>query len=209
MNLTDKSCVEFTEILASKSPVPGGGAASALVGAVGTALGSMVCNLTIGKKKYAEFEGKLNDILSRAEKLQEDLMKMVNEDAKYFLPLSKAYSMPKDTEEQIISKEQALQRGLKDACKIPVSIIELSYESIKIHEDLVDNCSKLAISDVGVGVQCLKAAIIGAELNVMINIKLIKDEDYINKIKDKIEPLVKDGIKICDDVYNKVLKSIL
>lgn len=208
MKLADKTSIEFIEVLASKSAVPGGGGAAALTGAIGMALGSMVCNLTIGKKKYAEYEEKVQGVLKRATELQQELLKMIDADAECFLPLSKAYGLPKDTEEQKKLKEETLEKCLKDACEVPVSIVKLCYDSIKLHEALVDNCSKLAISDVGVGVQCLRAAIIGAQLNVIININSIKDKTYVEKVKKETEPLIEAGIKISDEVYEKVVKAL-
>lgn len=208
MKLADKTCTDFVEVLSSKAAVPGGGGAAALTGAIGMALGGMVCNLTIGKKKYAEYEEKIKGILNRAEELQAELLKMIDADAECFLPLSKAYGMPKDTEEEKKIKEETLERCLKDACGVPVAIVKQAYESIKLHEALVDNCSKLAISDVGVGVQCLRAAIIGAQLNVIININSIKDKNYVEKVRNETEPLVQEGIKIADETYEKVVKAL-
>ena len=208
MKLADKSCTDFVEVLASKAATPGGGGGSAIVGAIGMALGGMVCNLTIGKKKYAQYDEKVKGILKRAYELQAELLKMVDADAECFLPLSKAYGMPKDTEEQKKIKAETLEKCLKKACGVPVSIVKQAYEAIKLHEALVDNCSKLAISDVGVGVQCLRAAIVGAQLNVMININSIKDAEYVKKVKEETEPLVEEGIKIADKVYEKVVSAL-
>jgi len=208
MKLADKSCTDFIEVLASKAATPGGGGGSAIVGAIGMALGGMVCNLTIGKKKYAQYDEKVKGILKRAYELQAELLKMVDADAECFLPLSKAYGMPKDTEEQKKIKAETLEKCLKKACGVPVSIVKQAYEAIKLHEALVDNCSQLAISDVGVGVQCLRAAIIGAQLNVIININSIKDEEYVKKVKADTEPLVEEGIKIADEVYEKVVSAL-
>jgi len=208
MKLADKSCTDFVEVLASKAATPGGGGASAITGAIGMALGGMVCNLTIGKKKFAQYDEKVKGILKRACELQGELLEMVDADAECFLPLSKAYGMPKDTEQQKKLKEETLEKCLKEACGVPVSIVKQAYEAIKLHEALVDNCSKLAISDVGVGVQCLRAAIIGAQLNVIININSIKDAEYVKKVKADTEPLVEEGIKIADEVYEKVVSAL-
>ncbi|WP_138205370.1 cyclodeaminase/cyclohydrolase family protein [Haloimpatiens lingqiaonensis] len=208
MKLADKTCVDFAEVLASKEPVPGGGGAAALVGAIGTALGSMVCNLTIGKKKYAQYEEEVKGILEEAGEIQKELLKMIDDDAENFLPLSKAYGMKKDTEEERKLKEETLEKALKQACEVPVSIVKKSYEAIKLHENLVNKCSKLAISDVGVGVQCLRAAIISAQLNVIININSIKDENYVSRVKEETEKLVKDGTEIADKVYEEVVKAL-
>lgn len=204
MKIAEKSCVEFVDVLASKSAVPGGGGAAALVGAVGMALGSMVCNLTIGKKKYAEYEESVKEILAKAGKIEKDLLEMIDKDAECFLPLSKAYGLPKSTEEEIKIKEETMENALKVACEVPINIVRVCFEAIKLHEDLVDKGSKLAISDVGVGVQCLRAAILSGQLNVVININSIKDEEYVNKVKNEVDELVQEGVRICDEVYAKV-----
>lgn len=208
MKMIDGSCVEFTDKLASKAAVPGGGGAAALVGAIGTALASMVVNLTLGKKKYAEFEEVNKEIMEKALKIQEELLEMVDKDAENFLPLSKAYGLPKETEEEKKYKEETLEKCLIVACGVPVDIVKKSYEAILLHEELVDKGSKLAISDVGVGVQCLRAALISGWLNVLININMIKDEAYVAQINEEIRPLVAKGIKIADEVYNKVEKML-
>lgn len=204
MKLVDKSCAEFTQVLSSKAAVPGGGGAAALVGGLGTALAGMVCNLTIGKKKYAEYEEEVKEILRKTEEVQENFLKMVDKDAENFLPLSKAYGMPTNTEEEKKEKARVLEEGLKTACEIPIQIVKTSYEAIKLHEALVDKGSKLAISDVGVGVQCLRAALISGQLNVIINISMIKDQEYVAKVKEETEKLVKEGTEIADIVYKKV-----
>jgi formiminotetrahydrofolate cyclodeaminase len=208
MKISEKSCVEFVEVLASKSAVPGGGGAAALVGAVGMALGSMVCNLTIGKKKYAEYEESVKETLEKAGQIEKRLLHMIDEDAECFLPLSKAYGLPKSTEEEKKIKEETMENALKVACEVPINIVKVCYDAIKLHEDLVDKGSKLAISDVGVGVQCLRAAILSGQLNVVININSIKDEDYVNKVKTEVDTLVTEGVKICDEVYAKVEKAL-
>ncbi|MBO3444458.1 cyclodeaminase/cyclohydrolase family protein [Clostridium sp. CCUG 7971] len=204
MKIAEKTCIEFVDVLASKSAVPGGGGAAALVGAIGMALGSMVCNLTIGKKKYAEYEESVKEILNKAGKIEKDLLEMIDKDAECFLPLSKAYGLPKSTEEELRIKEETMEKALKVACEVPINIVRVCFEAIKLHEDLVDKGSKLAISDVGVGVQCLRAAILSGQLNVVININSIKDEEYVNKVKNEVDELVKEGVRICDEVYTKV-----
>lgn len=204
MSISEKSCVEFVEVLASKSAVPGGGGAAALVGAIGMALGSMVCNLTIGKKKYAQYEDSVKSTLEKAGKLEKDLLSMIDQDAECFLPLSKAYGLPTNTDEEKQVKAETMEKALKVACQVPIDIVRVCYDAIKLHEDLVDKGSKLAISDVGVGVQCLRAAILSGQLNVVININSIKDQEYVEKVRNEVNKLVEDGVKICDEVYSKV-----
>lgn len=208
MKLAEKACIEFVDVLASKAPVPGGGGAAALTGAIGMALGSMVCNLTIGKKKYAKYENSVKDILEKAKTIEENLLNMVDEDADNFLPLSEAYGMCARTEEEKKIKEETLEKALKKACEVPIEIIRTSYKAIKLHKELVDKGSKLAISDVGVGVQCLRAALISGQLNVIINVNSIKDQNYVIKVKEETESLVEEGVRIADEVYREVEKKL-
>lgn len=206
--IANKSCVEFIEVLASKAAVPGGGGAAALAGAIGMALGSMVCNLTTGKKKYAQYEEAIQEILVKAGKLEEELLAMIDKDAEGFYPLSKAYGLPTSTEEEKQYKAETMEKCLKLACEVPMNIVRLCYDSIKLHEELVDKGSKLAISDVGCGVQCLRAAILSAQLNVIINVNSMTDKEYAGKIDDECNKLVTEGVKICDEVYQKVLVAL-
>ncbi|CEO35334.1 cyclodeaminase/cyclohydrolase family protein [Paraclostridium sordellii] len=208
MRISEKTCEDFVDVLASKSAVPGGGGAAALTGAIGIALGSMVCNLTIGKKRYAEHEESVKSILEKAKSLEKDLIGMIDEDAECFLPLSKAYGLPSSTDEEKKIKSETMENALKKACEVPIKIVKVCYESIKLHEDLVDKGSRLAISDIGVGVQCLRAAILSGQLNVLININSIKDEKYVNEVRNEINSLVEEGVKICDEVYLKVEKAL-
>lgn len=209
MKISEKTCIEFVNVLASKSAVPGGGGAAALVGAIGMALGSMVCNLTIGKKKYAEYEESVKEILVKAREIEKKLLSMIDKDAKNFLPLSKAYGLPNSTEEEKKIKEDIMENALKVACEVPIDIVRVCFDAIKLHEDLVDKCSKLAISDVGVGVQCLRAAILSGKLNVVININSIKDMEYVETIRKEVNSVVEEGVKICDEVYAKVEKALV
>lgn len=208
MKISEKTCIEFVNVLASKSAVPGGGGAAALVGAIGMALGSMVCNLTMGKKKYAEYEESVKEILVKAREIEKKLLSMIDKDAKNFLPLSKAYGLPNSTEEEKKIKEEIMENALKVACEVPIDIVRVCFDAIKLHEDLVDKCSKLAISDVGVGVQCLRAAILSGKLNVVININSIKDMEYVETIRKEVNSVVEEGVKICDEVYAKVEKAL-
>ena len=206
--IAQKSCVDFIEVLASKAAVPGGGGAAALAGAIGMALGSMVCNLTTGKKKYAQYEEAIQEILGKAAKLEEELLSMIDKDAEGFFPLSKAYGLPTTTEEEKQYKAETMEKCLKVACEVPMNIVRLCYDSIKLHEEIVDKGSKLAIRDVGCGVQCLRAAILSGQLNVIINVNSMKDREYAEKIEKECNQLVDDGVKICDEVYKKVLVAL-
>ena len=169
MKLETLTCTEFLDALASKAPVPGGGGASALVGAVGVALGNMVGNLTVGKKKYADVEADIIALDQKAEALQARLTELVAADAEVFEPLSRAYGLPKETEEQRAYKAQVMEQVLDAACAVPMDIMRAVCEAIELHRDYARMGSAIAISDVGVGVAFCKAALQGASLNVFIN----------------------------------------
>jgi len=202
--LIEKSCKDFVEVLASKEPVPGGGGAAALVGAIGMALGNMVGNLTVGKKKYKDVEAEVYTIMEKATKLQQSLLSMVDGDAEVFGEVAKVYSMPKNTPEEKVTREEAMERALKLACSVPMDIIRTTVEAIKLQARLCEIGSIMALSDVGVGVLCLKAALISGKLNVIINLNGIKDENFVSEVNREMNSLVEEGIKIADETYARV-----
>lgn len=199
---------EFIEKLSSKSPTPGGGGVSALIGSLGTALGGMVCNLTIGKKKYEIYEEEVKEILDEVTYIQKRLFDLIKEDEDNFIPLSKAYSLPSSTDEEKKIKKETMQSCLKKASEVPLEVIRISNKAIKLHERLLGKSTILAISDIGVGIQCLRASVLSSKLNVIINIKDITDTDFVKKVEDEMNFLVDDSIKICDRVYEEVLSSM-
>lgn len=208
MLLMDKSCKEFVEALADKVSVPGGGGAAALGGAIGIALSTMVGNFTVGKKKYAEVEDEVKDLIARGQKVQADLLDLIAKDAEAFEPLSAAYGLPNGTEEEKKFKVETLERESKNAVAVPMEIMRKSYEGIKIHERMGQIGSRMLISDVGCGVVFLRGALIAGQLNVVINLNTIQDEVFIKKTKEEVDHLVKDGIKTADEVYQYVLSQI-
>jgi formiminotetrahydrofolate cyclodeaminase len=208
MSMLDKSCVDFLEELASKAPVPGGGGAAALGGALGMALSNMVGNLTVGKKKYAEVEEEVKALIAQGDQVMAELKALVDEDAKVFEPLSKAYGLPKDTPEQIAYKEEVMEKCSKDACDGPMKIMRKCYEGIKIHERMGQIGTNLAISDVGCGVVFLKAALTSAMLNVVINLNTIKDQEYVNKNRAEMEMLLNEGSQVADATLELVLHKL-
>jgi formiminotetrahydrofolate cyclodeaminase len=208
MVLTELSCRDFAAELAAKKPVPGGGGAAALAGALGAALNSMVVNYSMGKKKLLEFEEQHMDILRRAEDLRIKLLDLVEKDAESFEPLSRAYIMPKETEQEKALKEEELQKCLKAACEAPLETLKLSYEGILLHEELIGICTKTIVSDVGVGIQCLKAAINSAYLNVLINLNSITDEKYVETNLESSKKLLHEGNIKADEVFEKVVEIL-
>ncbi len=209
MNFVEGSCVDFVTVLASKAPIPGGGGASALVGAIGTALGNMVASLTVGKKKYADVEEQMYILKEKADNLQKELLELVGRDAEVFEPLSKAYGMPKNTEEEKIEKERVMELALREACSVPLEIMYKCCEAIELHSEFAHKGSSLAVSDAGVGVVFCKAALQGASLNVFINTKAIKDREYAEKINLEAKNLLKKYEKIADEIYDYVVDILV
>jgi formiminotetrahydrofolate cyclodeaminase len=161
MPIINRTIEEFIMLLASKEPAPGGGSASALLGAIGSALFSMVVNLTIGKEKFKEQEPLLQEILKESENLQKEFLSLIEEDTNAFNKVSRAYKMPKDTEEQKDVRNEALERALKDATLVQLSIMEKGLSALKLLEKSIGNTNPNAISDIGVSALCLKSALQG------------------------------------------------
>ncbi len=190
MSFTTYTCEDFVDILSTKAPVPGGGGASALVGALGTALGNMVGSLTVGKKKYADVEADIIALKEKADALQKDFLQLVEEDAKVFEPLSKAYGMPKDTEEEKAEKARVMEIVLKDACSVPMEIMRKCCEAIDIIEEFAAKGSVIALSDAGVGAAFCKAALYGASLNVFINTKSMANREYAEGLNKEAQEMM-------------------
>lgn len=208
MEMTSQSCREFVTVLASKAPVPGGGGASALAGAIGTALGNMVASLTVGKKKYAAVEEELRALQKEATALQEELLDLVERDAQVFEPLAKAYSLPKETEEEKAEKARVMAIVLKDACQVPYEIMEKCCQVIRLMEEFAAKGSAIAISDAGVGAALCKSALLGASLNVFINTKSMADRAYAEEINRKADAMLEEYTKRADQVYQSVLERL-
>lgn len=204
MSFAEMSARSFSEVLASSEPVPGGGGASALIGALGAALASMVANLTTGKKKYAEFEPDIQRILKKAAELREALLPLIEEDAKCFGPLSKAYGLPKDDPD----RDAVMEDALRLACTAPLAIMKTAAEVIDLHAELAVKGSTLMISDVGVGVLCCKTALMGASLSIFINVRLMKDRAYADALKDETDALLEKYCPLSDKVYAQVLEKL-
>jgi len=208
MPIINRTIEEFIMLLASKEPAPGGGSASALLGAIGSALFSMVVNLTIGKEKFKEQEPLLQEILKESENLQKEFLSLIEEDTNAFNKVSRAYKMPKDTEEQKDVRNEALERALKDATLVQLSIMEKGLSALKLLEKSIGNTNPNAISDIGVSALCLKSALQGDGLNIIINLKFIKDEDFVRDMTKKAEILLSEGIKTADYIYSQVEKIL-
>ena len=199
---------EFLDVLSSKEPVPGGGGASALAGALGNALGQMVSNLTIGKKKYALVEDEIKELAERMKGIQGQFSALADQDAKVFAPLAKCYSLPSGTEEEKAYKAEVMEARLLDASLVPMEIMEKASEMLEIMDILADKGSRMAVSDVGVGVQFIRTALLGAVMNVYINTKSMKNREKAEEMNEKAERLIREGTEAADRIYQKVLEQL-
>lgn len=199
----------FLEELSSKAPVPGGGGASAMGGAIGNGLGQMVANLTLGKKKYARWEEEIAGLLVRMQELQTRFMELAAEDEKAFAPLAEAYRMPADTEEEKARKEQVMEERLLEASRVPLEVMEAGMEMLEILEILEEKGSVMAVSDVGVAVQFIRTAITGAAMNVYINTGSMKDREQAKRLNGRAGDLAGRGTEAADRIYGRVLKRLV
>ncbi len=200
--------IEFLDELASSAPAPGGGGAAAYGGALASALASMVGNLTVGKKKYADVEDAVRESLDRLSDLRIRLVGLIDGDARAFEPLAAAYRMPKGTPEEARAKEEALQAALGAACDVPLEIMACCVEVIGECDFMARNGSRLAVSDAGVGVAFAKAALLGASLNVYINASSMSDAERAARYRSKADALISQGVPQADAVYASVAQQV-
>lgn len=200
MSLTDVSLKEFTEQLASKTSVPGGGGASAFVGSVAIALGDMVGEFTVGKKKYADVEPRIYELMEQAQSLRVQLLECIEEDAVAFEPLSKAYGIPKEDP----TRDEIMEKCLKDAAAVPMKILKLSCQAVELQKEFAEKGSVIVISDAATGVAMCRAAISGAAVNVKINTKSMKDRDYAEALNAEVDALMEKYHKMADQVFSSV-----
>lgn len=205
----EKKICEYLEVLSSKAPVPGGGGASALAGALGNALGQMVVNLTVGKKKYAEVEEEMQEYLEHLKNMQQEFLHLSDRDAEVFAPLAECYRLPSATPEEKEHKETVMEEKLLDASMVPVEIMEKALELLEILDVLADKGSRMAVSDVGVAVQFTRTALLGAVMNVYINTKSMKNREKAEEINQNAKRMVKIGTSQADEIYEKVLAQLV
>ena len=208
MKYTELKCTEFTEQLSSKAPVPGGGGTSALVGALSASLCSMVGSLTVGKKKYIPVEAEIKALMEKTEQLRLELLALVEADAEAFEPLSKAYGLPKETEEQIAEKERIMESCLKEAADVPFQIMKKVCEIIDVVDIFREKGSVLAVSDAGVAAAFAAAALKSAALNVFINTRLMKDSAAAEEINKECNDMLSKYIPMAEGTFNTVSRKL-
>lgn len=206
--IKDQSVQTFLDQLASKASTPGGGSAAAIMGAMGAALVSMVCNLTIGKKGYEQVEADLKAALSRAEALRAELTDMIRADVEVFNQVMAAYGLPKDTDQQKSKRAEVIQKALKAATDVPLGCARACARVIDLCKPVAEQGNKNVISDAGVAVLAAQAALRSAALNVYINAPGIKDRAFADGRLAELEGILKGRDALTEEIY-KIVKSRL
>ncbi|MCH3913771.1 MAG: cyclodeaminase/cyclohydrolase family protein [Acidaminococcaceae bacterium] len=208
MQLTEMTTQQFIDLLASAAPAPGGGSAAALAGAQGCALGAMVCALSIGKTKYAEFETLDKEVQTKLLALKDSFLTAMDEDTETFGVMTDVFAMPKNTEEEKAARRAAMQDALKVCTKIPFAMLSYCVEALKNIEAIVGKSNQSAASDLGVAAVSLSTAVRGAWLNVLINIGGIKDSEFVQDKKDQGVALVAEAEKLAENIYKDIAEAL-
>ena len=208
MKLAELKTAEFVDLLASDAPAPGGGSAAALEGALGAALTAMVCGLTVGKKKYAEFEELAQSAQTKALDLKARFVDVMDRDTEAFNVVSAAFGMPKATDEEKAARSAAIQKGLEGCTKTPFEMMELAEETLELTASILGKSNDSAASDLGVSALSLRAAVQGAWLNVLINIGSLKNKELAADYQAKGEALLAKALPLADQIYDTVVKSM-
>jgi formiminotetrahydrofolate cyclodeaminase len=201
---SDEALGSFAELVAAGTPTPGGGSVAAHCGMMAAALGRMVCNLTIGKPKFAAREPRLREIRQELEGLGERLRELIAEDAASFEAVLSAYRLPKETDEQKAARTESIQAGIRGAVSVPLETAERSLEVLKLLRELADSGNPSAISDVAVGSQLAQAAIKGASYNVAANLGTMTDRDEAREADQRMKALIEDAHVLAAEVEAKI-----
>ena len=207
-HLASLSVKGFLSELGSSSPAPGGGSVAALSGALGAALVSMVCHLTIGKKGYENVSDEMNEVLKKSDILKEKLTLLVDEDTNAFNKVMTAYKMPKETDEEKKKRRNTVQDALKNAANVPLDVMRQCVNVLKLAKTASEKGNKNSVSDAGVAALMSWAGIKSAALNAEINLSGIKDEKFVSEMKNEVETLTSNGEKIKDEIIKTVKNKI-
>jgi formiminotetrahydrofolate cyclodeaminase len=208
MKLADLKVTEFVDLLASDAPAPGGGSAAALEGAIGAALTAMVCGLTKGKKKFAEFNDLAVETEVKALALKDRFVDVMDRDTEAFNVVSAAFGMPKETDEEKAARSAAIQKGLEGCTATPFEMMEIAVETLELTDSILGKSNDSAASDLGVSALSLRAAIQGAWLNVLINIGSLKNKELAEDYRAKGEAILAKALPLADKIYAEVLTMV-
>ena len=206
--LTDKTVSIFLDELASSAPAPGGGSVAALSGALGAALVSMVCNLTVGKKKFADVEQDVKAILEKSEGLRHRLIDLLQADVKAYTAVSQAMKMPRATDEEKAARAEAMQKALKHATEVPMQVASACVKVIGLCQPVAEKGNKNAVSDAGVAILMAEAGLRSAALNVLINLGWIEDQSFNAEKQRQLDALLEGKPTLRDQVYDYVVENL-
>lgn len=187
--LLDKRLGSFLDELASGAPTPGGGSVAALSGAMAAGLIVMVCDLTIGKPQYAEFEAEAADLRARAEALRRELQDLAQADVEVFGRLSAAYKLPRTTQADAAARRAAIQQVTRQASETPLRAARAAIALLPLCTPLARHGNRNAVSDIGVATLLIRAAAPSALLNVEINLGALEDQIFVRQARAQIEDL--------------------
>lgn len=207
MELSELTVRSFANLLGSDAPAPGGGSAAALAGSLGAALSAMVSALTLGRKKYLDYQELAQEGFDRATAMKNAFLEAMEKDTEVFNGFSTAMGMPKETPEEKALRSAAMQAALKLCIESPLRMMEISYEAMKLTQELLGKTNANALSDLGVAALMLGTAVQGAWLNVLINLGSLKDEAAAAAYRTKGEELLHDTLTLSRVVYEKVEHS--
>ena len=208
MELSELTVRSFADLLGSDAPAPGGGSAAALAGALGAALSAMVSALTLGRKKYADYQDLAQSGFERGSALKDALLKAMEHDTDVFNDFSAAMALPKETPEEKEIRSAAMQKALALCIESPLHVMELTCESMKLANELLGKTNANALSDLGVSALSLGAGLRGAWLNVLINVGGIKEEATAKHYRADGKALLEKGMALSEEIYQKVASSL-
>lgn len=208
MKLIDMQVKEYLKVLKSDAPAPGGGSVSALAGAQGVALFSMVADLTLGKEKYADDQEICRKAKERGASLYAELVESVDRDTEACNLVSAAFKMPKETDEEKAARKQAIADGTLVATEVPFHTMELGYEGLMLAKSMIGRSNPNAASDLGVAILNLTGCIKGAWLNVKINLPGVKDEEKARLFEEQGQKMFDEADAVAHDLYNQVAESL-
>jgi methenyltetrahydrofolate cyclohydrolase len=202
--LMKKTVSAFLDELSSSSPAPGGGSVAALSGALGAALTTMVCNLTLGKKKYADVEEEITGVKTEAEKLRTMFMDLVDRDTLAFNKVMEAFGLPRDGEAQQALRLAAIQAATKEATLVPLEVMKHCIDAMALAQQVASSGNSNSVSDAGVSAQMLNAACEGAALNVKINLSSLADSDFVGWKSEEVASLLKTSRMMLEETMEIV-----
>ena len=208
MKLVDMTVRDYTQLLSSEAAAPGGGSTAALMGAQGAGLTAMVCALTQGRKKYFEYEDLCADVREQTLKLAEDFLDVLDRDTEAYNAVSAVFALPKDTDEQKATRKDAMQTALKACTLTPFEMMGLAAQTIELTSSILGKSNANTASDLGVSMLCLKGALQGAWLNVLINLGGIQDKDFADEYRSRGQELLDKSLTLADEVYQQVQDSL-